>query len=102
MPDFKPVTCLDYGAGLASGTWAAHHIFPSLERLALVEPNLSMRKLGKFLTTDQMEDKALLWVDSLAMIPSGDKGKFDLVVLGYVLQEIPSAKQRELVVDALW
>jgi ribosomal protein RSM22 (predicted rRNA methylase) len=36
------------------------------------------------------------------MIPQGEKGKFDIVVLGYVLQEIPSAKGRQLVIDALW
>ena len=27
MPNFKPKTILDYGAGLGSGVWAAHTIF---------------------------------------------------------------------------
>ncbi len=27
LPDFKPKTCLDYGAGLGSGLWAAQHIY---------------------------------------------------------------------------
>ena len=45
---------------------------------------MSMRKLGKFLTQDQFENE-VLWVDSLAMIPTGDRGKFDLIILGYVL-----------------
>jgi hypothetical protein len=36
------------------------------------------------------------------MIPHGEKGKFDVVILGYVLQEISSAKTRQLVIDALW
>ena len=56
-------------------------------RLAAVEPNMSMRKLGKFLSQDQFEND-VLWVDSLAMIPTGDRGKFDLIILGYVLQEV--------------
>ena len=54
MPEFKPVTCLDYGAGLGSGMWAACHIYEdsSLQKVAAVEPNVNMRKLGKFLTED--------------------------------------------------
>jgi len=73
-----------------------------LQRVAAVEPNVNMRKLGKYLTTDQFTMGDPLWVDSLAMIPSGDRGKFDLILIGYVLQEIPSAKGRQLVIDALW
>jgi hypothetical protein len=49
-----------------------------------------MRKLGKFLTSEQFQTEPL-WVDSLAMVPSGDRGKFDLIIIGYVLQEIASA-----------
>jgi ribosomal protein RSM22 (predicted rRNA methylase) len=61
-----------------------------------------MRKLGKYLTEGQFPLSDPLWVDSLAMIPSGDKGKFDLIIIGYVLQEVPSAKARQLVLEALW
>lgn len=96
------VSVLDYGAGLGSGLWAANDVFKS-QKMAAVEPNMAMRKLGKFLSenTDDNLYNAL-WVDSLAMIPQGEKGKFDIVILGYVLQEIPSAKGRQLVIDALW
>lgn len=53
LPNFKPITVLDYGAGLASGSWASHHVFEkTIERIAAVEPNMNMRKLGKFLTTE--------------------------------------------------
>lgn len=60
LPNFKPKTSLDYGAGLGSGVWAAHTIFgedgiKSLKRSAAVEPNTAMRKLGKFLSEDQFE-----------------------------------------------
>ena len=63
LPDFKPKTCLDYGAGLGSGLWAAMHVYSTTEnatnmdkflhRVAAVEPNVNMRKLGKFLTSEQ-------------------------------------------------
>jgi len=57
LPDFKPKTSLDYGAGLGSGVWASHAVFGDdgtklLKRCAAVEPNVSMRKLGKFLSED--------------------------------------------------
>ena len=45
---------------------------------------MSMRKLGKFISQDQFGSDTL-WVDSLAMIPAGDKGKFDIIILGFVL-----------------
>ena len=55
-----------------------------------------MRKLGKYLTEELNErcQNSILWVDSLSMIPGigGDKGKFDIVILGFVLQEVPTAK----------
>ena len=55
-----------------------------------------MRKLGKFMTKELNEKNNILWVDSLAMIPGsgGEKGKFDIVILGYVLQEVANAKGR--------
>ena len=61
----------------------------SLMRTAAVEPNTAMRKLGKFLTEELNEkaENSILWVDSLSMIPGigGEKGKFDIIILGYVL-----------------
>jgi len=65
-----------------------------------------MRKLGKYLTEELNEKSgnSMLWVDSLSMIPGigGEKGKFDIVIVGFVLQEVPTAKQREMLVEALW
>ena len=97
---------MDYGAGLGSGLWAAHHCFGQerVARSAAVEPNVNMRKLGKFLTKDLNENNNILWVDSLAMIPGtgGERGKFDIIILGYVLQEVNNAKGRQMVIEALW
>ena len=56
-PSFKPESVLDYGAGLGSGLWASLNIFPdTLKRVAAVEPNGNMRKLGKFLTEELSTD----------------------------------------------
>ena len=89
-PGFKPESVLDYGAGLGSGMWAALNIYgDTVKRVAAVEPNVAMRKLGKFISEDLNEKNgnSILWIDSLSMIPGigGEKGKFDLVIIGYVL-----------------
>jgi ribosomal protein RSM22 (predicted rRNA methylase) len=96
-PAFAPESVLDYGAGLGSGLWAATEVFgDQVKRVAAVEPNVAMRKLGKYLT-EEVNDKfnnSILWVDSLSMVPGvgGERGKFDIVILGYVLQEVPTAR----------
>jgi ribosomal protein RSM22 (predicted rRNA methylase) len=57
MPNFKPTSVLDYGAGLGSAIWAAHDSFgDELVKLAAIEPNKDMRKLGKFMTTGLKKD----------------------------------------------
>lgn len=104
--EVKKYSVLDYGAGLGSGLWAAIHCYghEQISRVAAVEPNVNMRKLGRFLTKDLNEDNKILWVDSLAMIPGhgGERGKFDIVILGYVLQEIRNQRGRIMVIEALW
>jgi ribosomal protein RSM22 (predicted rRNA methylase) len=63
-----------------------------------------MRKLGKYLSEELNENNNILWADSLAMVPGqgGERGKFDLIILGYVLQEVANQKGRVLVLQALW
>jgi ribosomal protein RSM22 (predicted rRNA methylase) len=85
MPDFKPSSLLDYGAGLGSAHLAALDYFPStLKKVAAVEPAQSMKKLGKFLGGRINDDSNVLWVDALTMIPGtgGERGRFDVVMLG--------------------
>lgn len=90
--DSEPLSVLDYGAGLGSGLWAAMHCYgqENILRAAAVEPNINMRKLGKYISEELNENNNILWTDSLAMIPGqgGERGKFDIIILGYVLQEI--------------
>ncbi len=104
LPDFKPQSVLDYGAGLGSSIWAAHEVFPQAQRLAAVEPNRDMRRLGRFLTSVSKLKNEILWVESLTMIPGTgtERGKFDLIFLSYVLQELPTAKLRSMLLDTLY
>ncbi len=101
-PDFLPLSCLDYGAGLGSGLLAAVETYPKISKVAACEPSNSMRKLGRFITKELKQD--VLWVDSLTMIPGvgNDRGKFDLVVMSQVLEEIATPASRVAAIDALW
>ena len=104
LPDFKPSSVLDYGAGLGSSIWAANDVYADASRLAAVEPNRDMRRLGRFLTQVSKLKNEILWVESLTMIPGtgSDRGKFDLIFLSYVLQELPTAKLRLMMIDTLY
>jgi ribosomal protein RSM22 (predicted rRNA methylase) len=104
LPDFIPKSVLDYGAGLGSSIWAANDIFPEAARLAAVEPNRDMRRLGRFLTSTAKLKNEILWVESLTMIPGTgtERGKFDLIYLSFVLQEIPTSKLRLMLLDTLF
>lgn len=49
-------------------------------------------------------DSEVLWADSLSMIPGAgsQRGQFDMVIMGYVLPEIPSAKAREVILETVF
>mmetsp|Transcript_20618 Transcript_20618/g.21406 ORF Transcript_20618/g.21406 Transcript_20618/m.21406 type:complete len:762 (+) Transcript_20618:1-2286(+) len=112
-PSYRPTSVLDYGAGLGSGVLAALDVFKKkeLQKVAAVEPNKYMRKLGRYISDrsltledpDSVTD--IMWVESLAMLPGSggmERGKFDLIILSHVLQEIRTAKSREMIIDTLY
>jgi ribosomal protein RSM22 (predicted rRNA methylase) len=88
-PDFMPQTLLDGGAGPGTASWAATRIWPSLDKVTMVEPHTGFRALAAKL-------KLLSESSSLrtAQVVAGDlrdlegPARADLVVLSYVLAEI--------------
>jgi ribosomal protein RSM22 (predicted rRNA methylase) len=89
-PSFAPVTQLDLGAGPGAAVWAARDVWPSLERAVAVEPEHAMAELGRELAPDGVE-----WIAG-SVLP---EATFDLVTLGYVLNEVPNADE---VIDRAW
>ena len=61
-----------------------------------------MRQLGKYLTRDV--EPEILWADPLSMIPGAgsQRGQFDIVIMGFVLPELPSAEAREIILDTVF
>src|SRR5262249_38193509 len=95
------VSLLDLGAGAGAATWAAAQIF-ALERITCLEHNAAFAAIGQRLAS--ASDSAALRV---ARWLTGDVGALDdlpahdVVVLSYVLGEIPEP-QIEQVIRAAW
>ncbi len=53
--------------------------------------------------TKELEPE-IMWVDSLTMVPGigGERGKFDIVMMAYVMTELQSPNAREQVIEALF
>lgn len=99
-PKFKPYSVLDYGAGLSPTGHALHHIFPELELIFALEPNMYMQKLGKYMSKDI---ESFTWAQSIHETKYlGDSKKFDIVNCSFVLEELVSSEERLLVVESLF
>lgn len=90
---FEPNSILDIGAGPGTATLAALERFSSLEEVKLLEPNTHLRTVGGELLKAAYPDKAVAWLPA-----SAEQSAFpeaDLVVSGYVLNEIKQEKGEE-------
>jgi ribosomal protein RSM22 (predicted rRNA methylase) len=93
-PDWRPRSLLDVGAGPGTASWAARAVWPGLERLVLVEAEPAMVALGRELDTDPRTE----WVAG-ELRPRSEE--FDLVLVAYVLNELPPDRV-EAVAGSLW
>jgi ribosomal protein RSM22 (predicted rRNA methylase) len=98
-PDFAPRSVLDAGAGPGTATWAAAQQWDSVEDATLVEASAAIRMVGERLGPALPRVRwraARLDAAALAdVVPS------DLVLLAYVLDELPQAARAPLV-KQLW
>lgn len=98
-PDFKPLSLLDYGAGLSPSGMSFLERFPTAELIFAVEPNMYMRKMGKFLTR---EISQFVWAETiLETAYLGDSRKFDITVCSFVLEEVGSPFERKKIVETV-
>lgn len=102
LPDWKPKTMLDVGAGPGTAMWAAAALWTDLEQITLLEREEGMIQLGKKLSSYA----SLSSVQKAAWIKADitDEWKVsshDLVTASYVLGELP-LKFREKFIEKLW
>lgn len=99
---FAPSSILDIGAGPGTATLAALEHFPLLQQATLLEPNAHLRHMGEEVLKRSYPERAFHW------IAAGAEQAFpqaDLVVSGYVLNEIMQEKGAEAfaqIVRKMW
>jgi len=97
MPDFRPASLLDVGAGTGAASWAAVTAWPGLQTITMLEPNPALRILARRLAEAGPLAKAELLSGSL----DAEMPKADFVVASYVLVELPEDRVAAVARD-LW
>jgi ribosomal protein RSM22 (predicted rRNA methylase) len=103
MPDFRPASLLDVGAGTGAASWAAVTAWPGLQTVTMLEPNPALRNLARRLAEDGPLAKAEFVSGNLDADkhPLNMEKGADLVVASYVLAELPEDKAAAVACD-LW
>jgi ribosomal protein RSM22 (predicted rRNA methylase) len=91
MPDFRPASFLDVGAGTGAASWAAREQWPDIG-VSMLEPNPALRDLARGLMPD---------AELLAGKLDAPKPQADLVVASYVLAELPEDRAADVACE-LW
>ena len=86
IPDFKPRNMLDIGAGPGTAVIAANDCWPGIADAELIEASPAIRKWGEAFVSRLPLDSVRWHGDDLASIKPARK--FDLVTLGYLLDEL--------------
>jgi ribosomal protein RSM22 (predicted rRNA methylase) len=97
-PDFAPRSALDAGAGPGTATWAAAQRWDSLEDATLVEASPAIRVVGERLG---LTVARVTWLAARLDAALADLSPSDLVLLAYVLDELPEATRAPLI-KQLW
>lgn len=89
-PQWQPRSVLDIGAGPGVAAWAAVAVWPQLERVIFVEVEPEMVRLGRALA-GAAPGPALRNADWITGDATVKTGPADLVLVSYVLSEMPEA-----------
>lgn len=98
QPQFQPVTLCDIGAGPGTVALAALAVWPGIETIRLIEPNVFLRHAGMelFAALGVEVEWIAQSVQATSLPPS------DLVSAGYMMNEIIRAEEIESLAAKLW
>ncbi len=106
LSDFSPTSVLDVGAGPATAVFAALEHWPEINSLHLIELNTHLLSLGKQLLLTCHPTLEFTWQQAeITTLALSEKQQHDLVLCGYVLNEIEQEKGHhalEETVKKLW
>ncbi|MBM7582158.1 ribosomal protein RSM22 (predicted rRNA methylase) [Caldicoprobacter guelmensis] len=90
LPDLKPKTLLDVGAGPGTTMWAATMVWPELNHITLIERDQKMMDIGKELVkyAKLPSIRQAEWIKADVM-GEWDVPQHDVVIASYVLNELP-------------
>jgi ribosomal protein RSM22 (predicted rRNA methylase) len=102
-PDFRPATLLDLGSGPGTGLWAATEQWPSLATLHAWEREPAFISLGRELASasDNIALRTTEWrqITLSGSLPARTP-RYDLVIIGHVLNEMDEPTRQALVASA--
>ncbi|NUS01663.1 MAG: rRNA methyltransferase [Nonomuraea sp.] len=94
-PGFLPRTHLDVGGGTGAAVWAAGSVWPSLERVTVLEHDRQIIDLGRRLARDAPVPD-ITWRHA-SISPGLDRPAADLVTMSYALNELHPAQHPDVV-----
>lgn len=103
MPEWRPATLLDVGAGPGVSVWAAGAVWPSLASATLLERDQRMMTVGQRLMEEAPTGQEVIWRQTDVTFEWGKLvgASFDLCLSSYALNELPH-EQRIPTVARLW
>lgn len=102
LPDLEIKSVLDLGAGPGTAMWAASEVFPSIQKITLIEQDDQLMALGKRLAS-YSQNPAIATADwqpgNLEALTI--KGSYDLIILSYSVGELSTQAIPKLM-QACW
>ena len=100
-PHFTPQSALDLGAGSGAASWAAIEAFPQIASITQADANQPLLTLGKTLaqlaTSPSLRNAEQITANLIQSIPAQPA---NLVLLSYILAELPEQQAQSLVIAA--
>ncbi|MGP4100560.1 small ribosomal subunit Rsm22 family protein [Nonomuraea sp. KM90] len=95
-PGFEPRSHLDAGGGTGAAIWVAGQIWPSLEKVTVIEHDPDIIDLGRRLARGSAALRDTTWRRA-SITPGLDRPSADLVTMSYALGELPENERPDVV-----
>jgi len=100
LPSLPIASALDLASGPATASWAATQVWPSIDRISLIEQDPDLISLGKQLASDAPTAlKSATWHNTDLTTATLDP--HDLVICSYAIGELTSSAMTSLI-EAAW
>ncbi|MEV0387355.1 small ribosomal subunit Rsm22 family protein [Nonomuraea sp. NPDC050643] len=95
-PGFEPRSHLDAGGGTGAAIWAASRIWPSIEKVTVIEHDQHIIDLGRRLARGSAALRGATWRQA-SVGAALDRPPADLVTMSYALGELPEPERPQVV-----